>query len=227
MDNSKEKTNAVEPHIFRMIAVYGRLYYVIFADNAKNDGKEGFIDHTTELVKGKGVYESDPNIIHIDERLFDIGIHAAYPRRDDPSRTVLLLKKESWMQYTYNNMVEDLLLVKKVTEELNASVDIQLTKMHNYKIALPVLSNAFGNKTKFSLDHFLEDEHVVDVIEDSNWILGPNFSNCGAAAMYFNPERKTFPLRAQKYGFIDKSFFSTPPTKKPRLSSNPRDWFSI
>ena len=172
-------------------------------------------------------YESNPNIIHIDERLFDIGIHGAYPLRDDPTRSVLLLTKERWMKYTYNKMSEDLALVKKVTEELNAEVDIQLNKKHKYNIALPVLSDAFGNKKIVSLDQFLDDDHVVDVIEDSNWILGPNFSNCGAAAMYFNPERKTFLIRAHKYGFIDKDYSSPPPQKKPRVSRSPREWFSI
>ena len=41
MDNLKPIDNVIEHHIFRMFAIYGRLYFVIKADNAKNDHKEG------------------------------------------------------------------------------------------------------------------------------------------------------------------------------------------
>ncbi|MGL4350147.1 MAG: hypothetical protein ACRCT2_06200, partial [Plesiomonas shigelloides] len=88
-------------------------------------------------------------------------------------------------------------------EELNASIDTASIGVHKYAIASPVHEKNLDDGEPVSLDHYLVDSDVIRVMEDSCWWLSDNFASSKAADMYFNPNRKTYPREARKYGFID------------------------
>jgi hypothetical protein len=57
-----------------------------------------------------------------------------------------------------------------------------------------------------SLDHYLDDEDVVEVMESNCTLLSPTFAldHPEEASIYFNPLRNIYPVEAHRYGWVDK-----------------------
>lgn len=201
------------PDTFFIADTIGNLHNVIYLESGKNLYSDGHMPHTIGVVRGEGVYEASENVVHIEERLEDIGIHYVFRRRgpdgEKTDRLILLLVKEPSMlddleaDRTDQHLINDLTVVKKVTEELNASIDTASIGVHKYAIASPVHEKNLDDGEPVSLDHYLVDSDVIRVMEDSCWCLDDKFAFSKAADMYFNPNRKTYPHEARKYGFID------------------------
>ena len=201
------------PDTFYIADTIGNLHNVIYLESGKNPNHDGHMPHTIEVVRGDRVYEASKNVVHIEERLQDIGIHYAFRRRGpDGKKTdchILLLVKEPWMLddlkagRTDQHLIDDLTIVKKVTEELNASIDTASVGVRKYATASPVHEKNPVDGEHVSLDHYLVDSDVIRVMEDGPWALDETFAFSKAADLYFNPNRRTYPAEARKYGFIN------------------------
>lgn len=203
MSNNILEHNGALPDIWRIHEVYGQLYYVITVDSGSNSAREGLQANTVALVEGDGYFVTKDLKLYMDERLHDIGIQYAFPRRGDDSRTVLLLCREAWMLDSVADvdqlMIDAVALVKKVTEEVNAATGT----LKEYTCAAPTHEMSPGGIRIASLDHYLEDIDVIRVLEESNWILEFDFAPGRAADMYFDPDRQTYPSEAHQYGYLD------------------------
>lgn len=203
----------VLPDTFYIADTMGSLHNVIYLDSGKNPYRDGNMPHTVGVVSGEGVYEASENVVHIEERLRDIGIHYVFRRRgpdgEKTDRHILLLVKEPWMLddlkagRTDEHLLDDLTVVKKVTEELNASIDTASVGVRKYAIASPVHEKNPDDGEPVSLDHYLVDSDVIRVMEDGPWSLDETFAFSKAADLYFNPNRNNYPAEARKYGFIN------------------------
>lgn len=211
MNNLDDDTPSGATHIIKMCEIWGQHYNVFWVCKAQIGSGFGSWPYTADLVKGGGVLECSENVVLVDDTLSHIGIVESYPHRDDESCEVLLLDKKGWIggegpDFDTSDMKlkADLVKVKKVTEELNASIGgPREAALRTYSIATPIRELDPRDNKVISLDYFLKDQDVIKVLVNSGFHLGPDFAACDVAHMYFSPDRQTYPPEIHQYGFTD------------------------
>lgn len=193
-------------------AIRGWHYNIIYSISGSDDHVDGHLAKTIDLMQGERYTDlglSPKDWGDIDEGLSAIGIQEAFCSRRDPSRKIILQSRSTHVMGNIKNgaaadqsMVEDLRIVKDLTEQLNELLFLTMKEWHEYNIAPPIRkTNEDGELV--SLDYYLLDPDVIYVMENSGFILDPDFAHSEDAAMFFSPGRKSYPKGVRKYGFVD------------------------
>lgn len=220
-----------KPHVFYVAHILGGLYEFIWCDHGKNPGDEGFVPNAVNVVKKKIIVS--PGGVELTNKVFQ-GLqiqYVFYRRAPNGSIKTNVSEAKNGIHYKQHvfvrtNKVEEsggkrfgtpseqtLIQLKRENERLNMVMDekkqVKITNTYAIGKDGPLIpKNPDGSLV--SADHFLLDDDVVTLMEDNCLLLkdeGENFfkNYPDIAAVYFNPERPTYPASVKKYGFIDKA----------------------
>jgi hypothetical protein len=220
------KASQKSSHMFYLCSIRGGFFEVAYLNHGRNCHDDGYYPHTVNLVRGGGTFLDKNNRVQSDERLVQHGFLNCYFRRGPDGEILtnitvsrgltwnrrLLLKCNTPEDAinggrTDEQMIDTLATLCRVTVDLNARIDLNSRVTNDYAYAQPVHEKNPVDGEDVSLDHYLLDRDVVEVLEGNCDILGPTFAvdYPEVASVYFDPYRATYPPEVHKYGWVDSA----------------------
>ena len=213
-------------HMYFICSVRGGIFEVAFLEHGRVALDEGFHPHTKSLIRGGGAFEAKNLVVHSDDRLTDMGFVSVHFRRGqdgDARRNVTMSNGDRWKQHvllrcntteeiikgrTDDDMSNTLHMVCQVTSEWNKKLGNNSRVANEYSYAKPLHEKNPIDGESVSLDHYLLDHEVLDVMVTYCPILSPTFAgdHPDIAAVYFTPNRASYPEGSYKFGFVDGGF---------------------
>lgn len=219
----------VRPHIFRVHYTLGGLYEIYTLDHGRNRYDDGYWPYTIRLLR-TGPFTSNGRTVGI-PRILDTEISdAVYRRGPDgdilrnataptdgglPYPRRAAVRCNTFEEIIRGRTEEDSLRscgqVMRVTMEANAMVDEARRGPRNrYEVSPNIVRERRANGDLVGLDFYLLDDDVVRIMMRNCTLLfnedetpNANFvrDNPEVAAVYFDPDRTSFPDICRQWGF--------------------------
>ena len=230
---SSGKYTAEKAHVFEMFRTKNGVYELIGLNHRLNKHDDGYWPYTTGLAREEnGFYEGRDKTQQVENKsLLDANVVDALFRRG-PNNSILqgetpdrngrkwarkfLLVRNDPQDYGRDDesIIRTSMQILKTTVDLNRKIDGRnKPNMNKYMISKQIIGKR-NDESLPSLDKFLRDIDVLEILKrDNEDSLSPTWAKDypEAAAIFFSPSRKEYPIESHQFGFENKlSTFNNP-----------------